>query len=139
MRCRFLGPDTLVDLMIKKWKKNSHKWKHNKTISENFTCLLEITFPGPSNANAMEEDDKEIECGICYAQYLPVDDELKGHSGAQPDYICDNSNCNRVFHTICLKDWLCSITTTRQSFDILFGNCPYCSDPVAVKVTDNND
>ncbi|KMZ64332.1 Ubiquitin ligase protein FANCL [Zostera marina] len=138
-KCRFLGPDNgLVDLMIKKWKKNSHKWNNSKTISENFTTLLEITFPGPSNVNAMEEDDKEIECGICYAQHLPVDDELKRHSGAQPDYICDNSNCNRVFHTICLKDWLRSITTTRRSFDILFGNCPYCSDPVAVKVNDNN-
>jgi len=21
-----------------------------------------------------------------------------------------------------------------RSFDVLFGNCPYCSDPVAVKV-----
>jgi E3 ubiquitin-protein ligase FANCL len=23
-----------------------------------------------------------------------------------------------------------------RSFDVLFGNCPYCSDPVAVKVAD---
>nr|CAB3493401.1 unnamed protein product [Digitaria exilis] len=61
---------------------------------------------------------------------------LGAHSGCATDYTCENPSCSRAFHSICLRDWLRSITTTRQSFDVLFGNCPYCSDPVAVKVAD---
>ncbi|CAN0864986.1 E3 ubiquitin-protein ligase FANCL [Linum grandiflorum] len=57
-------------------------------------------------------------------------------SGSATDYTCENTNCSRAFHSVCLGDWLRSITTTRQSFDVLFGNCPYCSDPVAIKIVD---
>ena len=31
--------------------------------------------------------------------------------------------------------WLRSVTTTRQSFNMLFGECPYCSKPMKVKIT----
>ncbi|TQD82915.1 hypothetical protein C1H46_031514 [Malus baccata] len=82
----------------------------------------------------VEKNDQQVECGICYAQSLPIDDELRDNSGTGTDYTCDNTSCNKAFHSICLVDWLRSITTTRQSFDVLFGSCPYCSEPVAVKI-----
>ncbi|RXH75500.1 hypothetical protein DVH24_030221 [Malus domestica] len=63
-----------------------------------------------------------------------VDDELRDKSGTGTDYAFDNTRCNKAFHSICLVDWLRSITTRRQSFDVLFGSCPYCSEPVAVKI-----
>ncbi|OVA16068.1 Fanconi anemia complex [Macleaya cordata] len=132
--CRFLGPDSIVDLMKKKWKRNSKRWTKDKSLVENLENLMETSFPGPPDS---WRDEEQVECGICYAQCLPINDELGAKSGSGPDYTCDNSSCNRAFHSVCLGDWLRSITTTRQSFDVLFGNCPYCSGPVAVKVDSN--
>jgi hypothetical protein len=43
-----------------------------------------------------------------------LDDELRDKSGTGTDYTCDNTSCKRAFHSICLMDWLRSITTTRQ-------------------------
>ncbi|KAK1292616.1 hypothetical protein QJS10_CPB17g02639 [Acorus calamus] len=113
----------------------------NKSFPENLGNILETALPGPPNIN---EDDKQVDCGICYAQYLPIgktlyltgslnsnkkfirmfcslrfslsieDDELEDQSGSPPDYTCDNPNCSRAFHSLCLRDWLRSITTTRQ-------------------------
>ncbi|KAM1315333.1 hypothetical protein ACFX10_018922 [Malus domestica] len=101
-------------------------------------CLLETQLPTPPD---VEKNDQMVECGICYAQSLPigksfsnVDDELRDKSGTGTDYAFDNTSCNKAFHSICLVDWLRSITTRRQSFDVLFGSCPYCSEPVAVKI-----
>lgn len=129
--CRFLGPDSLTEIIIKKWKRNVRKWSKVRSFMENLTILLETNLPGPFEV--CKEGEEQIDCGICYAQYLPLDDELGSNSGNAPDYRCDNPCCSRAFHTVCLRDWLHSITTTRRSFDVLFGNCPYCSDPVAVK------
>lgn len=129
--CRFMGSDQMVNSLIKLWRANSKKWTKNKSFSENLASVLETRLPGPPD---VEKKDQQVECGICYAQCLPNDDELGDKSGSGTDYICDNTNCSKAFHSICLGDWLRSITTTRQSFNVLFGNCPYCSDPVAVKL-----
>lgn len=43
-----------------------------------------------------------------------IDDELGAKSGSATDYTCDNITCNRTFHSVCLGDWLRSITTRRQ-------------------------
>lgn len=102
----------------------------DRSFSENLTSILDIQLPQPPD---VRKDDLQAECGVCYAQYLPIDDELGLKSGSSTDYTCENNNCSRAFHSVCLRDWLRSITTTRQSFDVLFGNCPYCSSPVAVK------
>lgn len=45
---------------------------------------------------------------------VDVDEELGAKSGGGTDYTCDNSSCSKAFHSICLGDWLRSITTTRQ-------------------------
>ncbi|XP_058069631.1 uncharacterized protein LOC131218820 isoform X2 [Magnolia sinica] len=129
--CRFLGPDLITDSMIKKWRRNSKRWMSDKPFPENLASVLESAIPGPPNVC---KDDQQVDCGICYAYYLPVDDELGALSGSRPDYTCDNPNCSRAFHSVCLGDWLRTITTTRQSFGVLFGNCPYCSEPVVVKI-----
>ncbi|XP_021274389.1 E3 ubiquitin-protein ligase FANCL isoform X1 [Herrania umbratica] len=128
--CRFMGSGTIVNSLRKIWKRNSNKWMSNKPFTENIECLLETQLPRPPDK---EENNLLVECGICYAQYLPIGDELVPKSGSGTDYTCENNNCSKAFHSMCLVDWLRSITTTRQSFNVLFGNCPYCSEPVAVK------
>ncbi|MCL7026219.1 hypothetical protein MKW94_005079 [Papaver nudicaule] len=132
--CRLLGPEATTDNLRKRWKRNCTRWTKDKSIGENLENLMETSLPGPRQS-IME--DQQVECGICYAHCLPVNDELGAKSGSGSDYTCDNGSCRRAFHSVCLGDWLRSITTTRQSFDVLFGNCPYCLGPVAVKVDSN--
>lgn len=133
--CRFLGTDGKLDQLIINWRKNRKKWDTKKKFHENLAAVLDFALPSPPSVGDKAKDDEQADCGICYAKHLPVDDELGAHSGCATDYMCENPSCSRAFHSVCLRDWLRSITTTRQSFDVLFGNCPYCSDPVAVKIT----
>lgn len=130
--CRFLGSDTKANLLRKKWKMNCKRWTKDNAFTANLMNVLNIQLPQPLND---QKNDHQTECGVCYAQYLPIDDELGPKSGSGIDYTCENYNCSRAFHSVCLGDWLRSITTTRQSFNVLFGNCPYCSNPVAVRIT----
>ncbi|KAF2295670.1 hypothetical protein GH714_033538 [Hevea brasiliensis] len=127
-----IGNDCFIMLFINSKNPKSLPEMKDKTILENLTSILETQLPKPPD---VQKNDQQVECGICYAQCLPIDDELGPRSGTGTDYTCDNSNCNRAFHSVCLGDWLRSITTTRQSFNVLFGNCPYCSEPVAVKIS----
>lgn len=43
--------------------------KVDKPFHENLAALLERELPGPSVSS---KDDGQVDCGICYAQYLPV-------------------------------------------------------------------
>ncbi|KAI3886247.1 hypothetical protein MKW92_038798 [Papaver armeniacum] len=129
-----LGNDCFIVLAINVSDPRSLPETKDKSIGENLENLMETSLPGPRQSTM---EDQLVECGICYAHCLPINDELGAKSGSGSDYTCDNSSCSRAFHSVCLGDWLRSITTTRQSFDVLFGNCPYCSGPVAVKVDSN--
>ncbi|KAK4341103.1 hypothetical protein RND71_039604 [Anisodus tanguticus] len=129
--CRFLGSDSEAERLRTMWRRNCKNWMRDKPFSENLAQVLDIQLHGPSS---IPKTDPQTECGICYAQYLPIDDELGAKSGSGTDCTCENNSCSRAFHSVCLEDWLRSITTTRQSFDVLFGNCPYCSDPIALKI-----
>ncbi|XVF17460.1 hypothetical protein REPUB_Repub10bG0124000 [Reevesia pubescens] len=129
--CRFMGSGTIVNSLRKTWKRNIDRWMRDKTFSENLECLLKTQLPRPT---VEEKNNHLAECGICYAQYLPIDDELGPKSESATDFTCENTNCSKPFHSMCLVDWLRSITTTRQSFNVLFGHCPYCSEPVAIKI-----
>ncbi|XP_038719696.1 E3 ubiquitin-protein ligase FANCL-like isoform X2 [Tripterygium wilfordii] len=50
--------------------------------------------------------DQQVECGICYAHCLPIDDELGTKPEIGTDYICNNSSCSKAFHSICLAECL---------------------------------
>ncbi|XP_027179295.1 E3 ubiquitin-protein ligase FANCL isoform X2 [Coffea eugenioides] len=126
-----IGNDCYITLSVNASDPRSLPQVKDRSFSENLTSILDIELPQPPE---VRKDDRQTECGVCYAQYLPIDDELGSKSGSATDYTCENNNCSRAFHSVCLRDWLRSITTTRQSFDVLFGNCPYCSNPVAVKI-----
>ncbi|KAI7727356.1 hypothetical protein M8C21_003502, partial [Ambrosia artemisiifolia] len=126
-----IGNDCSIMLHIRANEPRSLPESKDKLFAENLANLLDFQLPGPPG---VEKNDQQLDCGICYSQFLPVDDELGPKSGGTTDYVCENTTCSKAFHSVCLGDWLRSITTTRQSFDVLFGNCPYCSQPVAVKI-----
>ncbi|CAA2960704.1 E3 ubiquitin- ligase FANCL isoform X1 [Olea europaea subsp. europaea] len=109
--CRFMGAYPKVNLLREIWRRRCKLWTKDKPFPINLACVLGIQLP---QAQPVQKNEEQIECGICYAQNLPLDDELGTKSGSETDYKCENANCNRAFHSICLGDWLRSITTTRK-------------------------
>lgn len=92
------------------------------------TCqVLEIALPSGS---AAEQEENAGTCGICYSYYTDA-----GGGREAPDVNCDNGPCGRPYHRSCLVEWLRGVSDTRQSFNILFGQCVYCSAPLSVKMT----
>ncbi|XP_059283531.1 uncharacterized protein LOC132037087 isoform X3 [Lycium ferocissimum] len=67
--CRFLGSDSEVERLRAMWRRNCKRWMRDKPFSENLAHVLDIQLHGPPN---IQKTDPQIECGICYAQYLPI-------------------------------------------------------------------
>ncbi|XP_024362240.1 uncharacterized protein [Physcomitrium patens] len=127
---RFFGSDTSVDPLRQRMSSNMDCWRMERLVRENLEDLLDVTFPSPQDSN---RDDVSSECIICYSYRLLDGKEGASERGSVPDRVCDNGSCGRPFHTSCLAEWLRSLPTTRQSFDVLFGSCPHCSHPIVVK------
>ncbi|XP_049726107.1 E3 ubiquitin-protein ligase FANCL [Elephas maximus indicus] len=121
--CRFLGADHVVKPLGLKLSRNIHLWDPENTLLQNLKDVLEIDFPA---RGVLEKSDFTMDCGICYAYQL---------DGAIPDQVCDNPQCGQPFHQLCLYEWLRGLLTSRQSFNIIFGECPYCSKPIMLKMS----
>ncbi|XP_075392035.1 E3 ubiquitin-protein ligase FANCL isoform X1 [Tenrec ecaudatus] len=113
--CSFLGADHVVKPLGIKLSKNIHLWDPGNTLLENLKDVLEMDFPARA---VLEQSDFTMDCGICYAYQL---------DGVVPNQVCDNPQCGQPFHQICLYEWLRGLLTSRQSFNTIFGECPYCS------------
>uniref|UniRef100_A0A3Q1BP46 RING-type domain-containing protein n=1 Tax=Amphiprion ocellaris TaxID=80972 RepID=A0A3Q1BP46_AMPOC len=94
----------------------------DSSVLHNLRDVLEIEFPSPATH---EKSDFNVECGICYSYRLEA---------AIPDQVCNDPHCGQPFHQACLYEWLRALPTSRQSFSIVFGECPYCSKPITVKM-----
>ncbi|KAE8693378.1 hypothetical protein F3Y22_tig00110813pilonHSYRG00293 [Hibiscus syriacus] len=113
--CRLMGSGIVVNSLRKTWKKNVDKWVKDIAFLENLECLMNTQLPRLADE---EKNNRLDECGICYARYLPIGDEHRPNSGNATDYTCENNSCSKAFHTMCLVDWLRSITTTRQYVEL---------------------
>mmetsp|Transcript_1833 Transcript_1833/g.2568 ORF Transcript_1833/g.2568 Transcript_1833/m.2568 type:complete len:426 (+) Transcript_1833:180-1457(+) len=127
---RFLGSEEFTGALMQKLNRNATKWRADQLPRKNLEDLLEIKFP---EARATETEDFELECSICYSYRL---EPAAGSSeaGETPDRICDDVKCGRPFHRSCLVEWLRAIPTTQQSFQTLFGKCPYCQNSITVDI-----
>ncbi|XP_059799271.1 E3 ubiquitin-protein ligase FANCL isoform X2 [Balaenoptera ricei] len=121
--CCFLGADHVVKPLGIRLSRNIHLWDPENSLLQNLKDVLEIDFPARA---ILEKSDFSMDCGICYAYQL---------DGAIPDQVCDNSRCGQPFHQICLYEWLRGLLTSRQSFNVIFGECPYCSKPLTLKMS----
>ncbi|XP_786685.1 E3 ubiquitin-protein ligase FANCL [Strongylocentrotus purpuratus] len=125
-QCRFLGADNVINPVRKLLNTNLHAWNSHSSLLTNLRNILEVDFPTP--AESQVQDFKE-ECGICYSYSL---------DSVIPDQVCDNPHCNKPFHQTCLYEWLRALPSSYQSitgvgFNILYGECPYCSKAISVK------
>uniref|UniRef100_A0A8C7XXU5 FA complementation group L n=1 Tax=Oryzias sinensis TaxID=183150 RepID=A0A8C7XXU5_9TELE len=87
----------------------------DSSVLHNLRDVLEIEFPSPATH---EKSGFSVECGICYSYRL---------ESAIPDQVCNDPRCGQPFHQACLYEWLRALPTCRQSFSVIFGECPYCS------------
>uniref|UniRef100_A0A5F9C8P9 FA complementation group L n=1 Tax=Oryctolagus cuniculus TaxID=9986 RepID=A0A5F9C8P9_RABIT len=106
-----------------KLSRNIHLWDPENSLLQNLKDVLEIDFPARAT---LEKSDFTMDCGICYSYQL---------GGVIPDQVCDNPQCGQPFHQICLYEWLRGLLTSRQSCNIMFGECPYCSKPITLKMS----
>eukprot|EP00743_Colponemidia_sp_Colp-15_P008889 GILK01009699.1.p1 GENE.GILK01009699.1~~GILK01009699.1.p1 ORF type:complete len:368 (-),score=36.96 GILK01009699.1:22-1125(-) len=120
-QCTFMGPDKRTAPLRDKLNANLNLWNVSDLVRENLERVLEISFPSPQTS---EKEMYTTQCGICYSYRL--DDAI-------PDRVCENFRCGQPFHHVCLSEWLRSDPSTRHSLNIMYGSCPYCSDPITVK------
>jgi E3 ubiquitin-protein ligase FANCL len=154
----FMGSDRAVQPILSTVRMNRTLWQPAGLLRENLCALLGAPLP-EKNSNGEDRgivaEDVGAECAICYNYRRPVEGEdgddggedvamaveqqgilennNKEDQGDVPEINCDNAACGKPFHRLCLREWLAADATTRQSFDTLFGACPYCSSPIAVK------
>ncbi|XP_038150653.1 E3 ubiquitin-protein ligase FANCL [Cyprinodon tularosa] len=120
--CCLLGADHVVTPLRNKLNANMHMWNPDSSVLNNLRDVLEIEFPSPATH---EKSSFNMECGICYSYRL---------ENAIPDQVCNDPRCGQPFHQACLYEWLRALPSSRQSFNLVFGECPYCSKPITVKM-----
>ncbi|KAL7522266.1 hypothetical protein ACHAWX_006961 [Stephanocyclus meneghinianus] len=113
----------------------AERWSETRSVRENLEVWFGAPLPSPLSS---VKSDYLVECGICYTHRLPADDLMPDENltstddGALPDVKCNNPTCNKHYHEACLFEWLHSLPTAKNSFDRIFGSCPYCCEAVSV-------
>nr|XP_046257686.1 E3 ubiquitin-protein ligase FANCL isoform X3 [Scatophagus argus] len=120
--CCLLGAEHVVTPLRNRLNANMHLWNPDSSVLHNLRDVLEIEFPSPATH---EKSSFSAECGICYSYR---------YEAAIPDQVCNDPRCGQPFHQACLYEWLRALPSSRQSFNIVFGECPYCSKPITVKM-----
>ncbi|XP_052767646.1 E3 ubiquitin-protein ligase FANCL-like [Mya arenaria] len=120
--CKFLGSDHAIAPLRQSMNNNISDWDENGSLLKNLEHLLDVKFPSPSTHS---KEEFSAECGICYAYRL--EDEI-------PDEVCNDARCHQPFHRACLVEWLRALPSSRQSFNTIFGSCPYCEKAMTVKL-----
>jgi len=125
-------------------------WDKHSSLKSNIEAVLDLSLPTfckSSGGVLAAENAGGADCAICYNYRRPVAAGREGSNRERamevdpvgmedsrdaPGVYCDNEACGKPFHKECLREWLVSDATTRQSFGKLFGACPYCSSPISV-------
>lgn len=129
--CRFLGSEAAVGPLRARLNENMSAWVPTGDVLPrvNLEAVLALSLPPPPAKLAEgETQDTGLECGICYAYRL--EDRV-------PEVACDRIECARPYHRVCLVEWLKALPDTRQSFETLFGACPYCEKHISVSAADS--
>ncbi|KAI0223175.1 hypothetical protein L0F63_005393, partial [Massospora cicadina] len=128
---RLYGPNRRVQPLKANLEKNLSNWDHTLSPKVNLERALEISFRDPVAVGPNYNPNQE--CGICYS-YRPlsqpqVSKGASNHSVAQtPTLVCDNPSCNNVYHHSCLFESIKSLPSSRRSYKMWFGSCPYCNE-----------
>jgi E3 ubiquitin-protein ligase FANCL len=135
--CDFMGQDKLVEPLRTRLHSRLNLWDPQLMPRKNLETILEVSFPHPESSS---KEDFNIECGICYSfkRGKRQKTSAKADEAAPallPDFICNT--CGQAFHHPCISEWLQSVPSTRRSFNMLFGACPYCSSSISAPAQNN--
>ncbi|BFZ11587.1 hypothetical protein BsWGS_14627 [Bradybaena similaris] len=119
--CRFLGSESDTAELREKLNVNLHRWDIDRSLLNNLQEVLDMDFPSPADTR---KEELTVDCGICYCHRL---------SEEVPEVVCEDKRCAQAFHRSCLYEWLRNVSC-KQSFNMLFGECPLCSHPIRVKI-----
>ena len=111
-----------------------------KSIRENLRAILNVDLP-KRDKDPLINSEFSSECGICYTYSIPssisVGNDIAPEEGKNrsqfPDQICPNPNCSKIYHHVCILDWLQSLPSSRISFGKIFGQCPYCNESITIE------
>ena len=117
-------------------------WNDSTTLRENLERCLEMPLLAQlhnndsshdenSSADMNDDENKCAACGICYTSELPAEEDEERLVSQFPTIVCDNPSCGRGYHPSCLQEWLLSLPTSRITFDLIVGDCPYCQESLA--------
>ncbi|XP_062591771.1 E3 ubiquitin-protein ligase FANCL-like [Saccostrea cucullata] len=120
---KFMGSNQATNPLRENMTSNLHLWNENNSILTNLCTVLNVAFPSPSDS---KKEDFSADCGICYSYRLGTE---------IPEEVCNDSRCGQPFHQTCLIEWLRGLPSCRQSFNTIFGECPYCGTPITVKMS----
>jgi len=124
------GPPATVRTLRQALARNHHNYDPDYSLVQNIERVLDLELPPPpmeTAADAEENEDFHVDCGICYSFKL---------GQALPDRACDqNPKCGRLFHEECLLEWIRSSPDYRTSFQTFFGKCPYCDTQISCQMT----
>eukprot|EP00903_Cladosiphon_okamuranus_P010479 g9915.t1 len=161
---RFLGSQAIIGPLREAYERNLFQWNHALLVRANLEAALELKLPSPATTTKADYSADCGICyayrlqpraegagtanvaggiaregaagdGAAGASGAVVRGAAGEEEGAIPDRVCDNAKCRRPYHPKCLFVWLQGLPTSRVSFDTIFGQCPYCSDPISVKFT----
>ena len=124
--CTFIGPENIVAALRDAFHSGQRTWDTSVTVRTNMETILGQVFPSPATSS---KSDFSVECGVCYAYRL---EDGVGGGTLLPDTTCES--CGQHFHASCIGEWLQALPSTRRSFNVLFGSCPYCTKPLSVHV-----
>eukprot|EP00043_Microstomoeca_roanoka_P006216 m.61174 g.61174 ORF g.61174 m.61174 type:complete len:434 (-) comp13324_c0_seq6:294-1595(-) len=122
-RFQFLGPDHAVAPLVSAL--SNHSWDGTQSLTFNLQAVLGPFRAAGESDHITTEDVSAVECGVCYTYKL---------DSVFPDEVCPNKRCSRAFHAACLEEWLRALPETRQSFNTLFGACPYCESQITLNL-----
>ncbi|XP_059157310.1 E3 ubiquitin-protein ligase FANCL-like [Physella acuta] len=120
--CRLLGALSSTAELREKLNVNLHRWDPERSLLKNLQEVLDMEFPSHIDT---KKEELSVDCGICYCPYQGEE---------TPDIVCEDKRCAHVFHRICLYEWLRNLSA-RQSFNTLFGECPFCGHAIRVKIS----
>ena len=125
---QFYGADRVIAPLRQALNANLARWQPERSVRLNLAAVLGKELPAPAQAaggvGGAAAEEYATECAICYLYEL---------DGAVPECACDS--CSKPFHKACLSEWLRGLPTTQQSFNRLFGECPYCGTSIAVEAS----
>ena len=111
----------IPDEIRERFEANLSSWRVDLSLKENLENALGLALPKPDDDDLKESD---FECGICY---------MERFGSELPEVVCDR--CSKRFHRSCLVDWLRTRRDAEQSFQVVFGACPYCNEQIQCTVS----